>query len=67
MRSTQQSSLANRAQERHQWHPAFPLGEQVRVICGALASCPFCLSRSPGSTRRLILCALHHQERRVQT
>jgi hypothetical protein len=56
-------ALANCAQDWHQWHPTFTLGEKVCTICGGVAYCPFCVSRPP-TAARLIPCALHRSEAR---
>ena len=59
----QAKALANCAQNWHQWHPTFTLGEKLCVVCGAYAYCPRCQRRLP-SQARLILCALHRDEER---
>jgi len=56
-------ALANCTQGHHQWYATFTLGEKVCTVCGALASCPFCVSRPPAPNVKLIACALHRERR----
>lgn len=56
-------ALANCAQDCHQWHPTFTLGEKLCLVCGTLAYCPFCTSRPPAHDVKLIACALHRERR----
>jgi hypothetical protein len=57
-------ALANYAQDWHQWHPTFTLGEKLCLMCGLRASCPICLSRPPNAYTKLLACALHRSERK---
>ena len=61
---TRTKALANCAQDWHQWHPTFALGEKVCTVCGAKAYCPVCVSKPPGTNAKLITCALHRRERK---
>lgn len=59
-------ALANCAQNYHQWHPTFALGEKLCIVCGAKAYCPGCVSKLSGTNEKLVLCDLHrHEERQV--
>jgi hypothetical protein len=58
-------ALTNCAQDYHQWHPTFSLGENLCTVCDLHAYCPLCLSRPP-TTARLVPCALHRSERRAE-
>jgi hypothetical protein len=57
-------AMANCAQDWHQWHPTFSLGEKLCAVCGLHVYCPFCLSRPPHTDAKLVRCALHRDERR---
>lgn len=61
--SARAKALANCAQDYHQWHPTFTLGEKLCLVCGVRAYCPFCLSRPPNDAR-LVTCALHRAARK---
>lgn len=57
----QTKALLNCAQDWHRWHPTFSLGERLCTVCGALAYCPYCLTRPPSDKAKLLPCALHRE------